>query len=52
MLKARSKYLSTVVQIDEAKLKDHLGMVVQNTVENTLNQMLDAVADVFARDKL
>jgi putative transposase len=44
-LKATPKSLSKVVQIDEAKLQDHLGTVVRDTVENTLNQMLDAEAD-------
>jgi hypothetical protein len=43
--KATSKSLSKVVQIDEAKLQDHLGTVVRNTVEHILNQMLDAEAD-------
>lgn len=39
------KPLSKVVSIDEAKLQDHLGVVIRDTVENTLNQMLDAEAD-------
>jgi putative transposase len=43
--KSKSKSLSKVVHIDEAKLQDHLGSVVRDTVENTLNQMLDAEAD-------
>lgn len=44
-LKGAPKPLSKVVHIDEAKLQDHLGLVVRDTVENTLNQMLDAEAD-------
>ncbi len=33
--------------IDEAKIKDHLGEMVRGTVEETLNEMLDAEADKF-----
>ena len=36
---------NAVVQINEGELKDHLGKVVLNTVEETLNAMLDAEAD-------
>lgn len=43
--KEAPKPLSKVVHIDEAKLQDHLGLVIRDTVENTLNQMLDAEAD-------
>lgn len=43
--KLKPKSLSKVVQIDEARLQDHLGGVVRDTVEKTLNQMLDAEAD-------
>lgn len=34
-----------VIQIDEARIKDHLGEMVRGTVEETLNAMLDAEAD-------
>ena len=34
-----------VIEINEGELKDHLGKVVLNTVEETLNAMLDAEAD-------
>ena len=34
-----------VIQIDEARIRDHLGEMVRGTVEETLNAMLDAEAD-------
>jgi putative transposase len=37
--------LSQVIQIDEGKIRAHLGEVVRSTVEETLNAMLDAEAD-------
>lgn len=37
--------LGKVVQIDEAKIKDHLASIVRGTVEETLNSLLDAEAD-------
>jgi len=40
-----SKTLGKVVQIDEARIQDHLGELVRGTVEETLNAMLDAEAD-------
>lgn len=42
-----SKELSKVVSIDEGKIRDHLGELVRGTVEETLNAMLDAEADVL-----
>lgn len=36
-----------IVEINEEKIKDHLGQFVKNTVEETLNAMLDAEADVI-----
>src|SRR5271165_1963163 len=41
--------LSQVIQIDEGKIQEHLGEVVRNTVEETLNAMLDAEADRLCR---
>ena len=41
--------LSQVIQIDEAKIQEHLGEVVRSTVEETLNAMLDAEADRLCR---
>lgn len=39
------KRLDKVVQIDDRRLRDHLGELVRGTVEETLNTMLDAEAD-------
>ena len=36
---------SQVIQIDEARIRDHLGEMVRGTVEETLNALLDAEAD-------
>ena len=37
--------MGQVIQIDEARIKDHLGEMVRGTVEETLHAMLDAEAD-------
>lgn len=37
--------MGQVIQIDEARIQDHLGKVVRSTVEETLNGLLDAEAD-------
>ncbi len=37
--------LSNVIKINEDQFKDHLGKIVRSTVEETLNDMLDAKAD-------
>jgi len=34
-----------IIQLNEEAIRDHLGEMVRNTVEETLNQMLDAEAD-------
>jgi len=39
------KPMGQVIQIDEARIRDHLGEMVRGTVEETLNAMLDAGAD-------
>ena len=39
------KNLNQVIKIDEGKVKDHLGKMVRQSVEETLNAMLDAEAD-------
>lgn len=44
---SESKGLGKVVQIDEARIQDHLGELVRGTVEETLNAMLDAEADAL-----
>ena len=35
------KPMGQVIQIDEARIRDHLGELVRGTVEETLNAMLD-----------
>jgi len=42
---ATDKGLNRVITIDEAKIQDHLGEMVRQSVEETLNGMLDAEAD-------
>ena len=37
--------MGRVIEIDEARIKDHLGEMVRGTVEEALNAMLDAEAD-------
>jgi hypothetical protein len=37
--------MGQVIQIDEARIRDHLGEMVRGTVEEPLNAMLDAEAD-------
>jgi transposase-like protein len=37
--------LNRVIRIDEAKIQDHLGQMVRQSVEQTLNGLLDAEAD-------
>ncbi len=44
---SESKTLGKVVQIDDARIQDHLGELVRGTVEETLNAMLDAEADAL-----
>jgi putative transposase len=39
------KTMGQVIQIDEARIRDHLGEMVRGTVEETLNAMLDTEAD-------
>lgn len=39
--------LGKVIEIDERKIHDHLGQIVRGTVEETLNAMLEAEADVL-----
>jgi transposase-like protein len=39
------KSMGQVIQIDEARIRDHLREMVRGTVEETLNAMLDAEAD-------
>jgi putative transposase len=43
--KAETKLMGQVIQIDEGRIRDHLGEMVRGTVEQALNAMLDAEAD-------
>ena len=47
MTEDSKKALGKVVQIDEKRIKDHLGELVRGTVEETLNSLLDAEADAL-----
>ncbi|MCK4998639.1 MAG: transposase [Anaerohalosphaera sp.] len=40
-----AKNLSNVIKINEDQFRDHLGKMVRSTVEETLNDMLDAETD-------
>jgi putative transposase len=41
----RDGAMGQVIQIDESRIRDHLGEMVRGTVEEALNAMLDAEAD-------
>ena len=41
----KPKPMGQVIQIDEARIRDHLGEMVRGTVEEALNAMLDAEVD-------
>jgi putative transposase len=41
--------MGQVIQIDEGRIRDHLGEMVRGTVEEALNAMLDAEADRAVR---
>lgn len=43
--RTESKPMGQVIQIDEGRIRDHLGEMVRGTVEEALNAMLDAEAD-------
>ena len=43
--KGEIKPMGQVIQIDEARIRDHIGEMVRRTVEEALNAMLDAEAD-------
>jgi len=45
MQKQYNAKASKIIQIDEEQIKDHLGELVRGTVEETLNNLLDAEAD-------
>lgn len=43
--KTEEKALGSVIRIDEAEFRNHLGEMVRQSVEETLNGMLEAEAD-------
>jgi transposase-like protein len=45
------KTLNKVIKINEAKIQSHLDTMVRNTVEQTLNDLLDAEADQLCNAK-
>ena len=45
------KNLSNVIKINETRIQDHLGQLVRSTVEETLNDLLDAEADQLCNAK-
>jgi transposase-like protein len=49
--KISTEGLGKVIRIDEAQIQDHLGEMVRSTVEDTLNEMLDAEADQLCNAK-
>ncbi len=44
-MKKDTPTLGKVIEINEARIKDHLGELVRCSVEDTLNVLLDAEAD-------
>jgi putative transposase len=44
-MKKDTPKLSNVIEIDEGRIRDHLGELVRGSVEETLNALLDAEAD-------
>jgi len=44
-MKKDTPTLGKVIEIDEARIKDHLGELVRGSVEDTLNTLLEAEAD-------
>jgi len=48
---AADKGLGKVIRLDEKEVADHLGELVRQSVEETLNQMLDAEADRLCNAK-
>ena len=45
------KHLSKVIKIDESQIQSHLDQMVRNTVEETLNGLLDAEAEQLCNAK-
>jgi len=47
----QAKNLNNIIKINEQQIRDHLGSMVRSTVEETLNDMLDAEADQLCNAK-
>ena len=47
----KEKNLSKVIKIDEVKIQSHLDRMVRDTVEQTLNDLLNAEADQLCNAK-
>ncbi len=47
MVDDSTKPMSKVIRIDESQIRNHLGEMVRDTVEETLNGLLDAEADAL-----
>jgi hypothetical protein len=43
--KPETKPMGQVIQINEARIRDHLGEMLRGTVEGALNAILDAEVD-------
>lgn len=50
-MKNNSKKLRNVIEISEAKIQGHLDERIRESVEETLNKMLDAEADLLCNAK-
>ena len=50
-MKEDSKELRNVIEINEARIKEHLDERIRGSVEETLNKMLDAEADLLCNAK-
>jgi len=49
MEKDTTKVLSKVIRIDESEIRGHLDEMVRGTVEEALNDLLDAEADEMCK---
>jgi transposase-like protein len=47
--KDSTKGLSNVIRIDDERIQGHLGKIVRGSVEETLNQLLDAEGDCLCK---
>ena len=49
-MKKDTPTLGKAIEIDEVRIKDHLGELVRGSVEDTLNTLLDAGADQIGHE--